>query len=68
VKGHKLKFTNDSLLIGTIYQGRWQKNFEEGGQWKNQGREIAQISLPLLYQWRVRGRWVTVLHLGLTSR
>jgi len=26
-----------------------------GGQWKIQDREITLISLPLLYQWQVRG-------------
>jgi len=37
--------------------GRRQKNFCWGGQWKNQDREIAPISLPLLlYQWRVKVR------------
>jgi len=28
----------------------------ERGQWKNQDREIAPISLPLFDQWRVRRR------------
>jgi len=37
-------------------QGCRQKNFKgEGAQCKNQDQEIAQISLPLLFQWRGRG-------------
>jgi len=38
-----------------------------GGQWKNQDREIAPISLSLYYQWRVIGGALG-MHLGLTSR
>jgi len=32
------------------------KKIFRGSQWKIQDRQIASISLYLLYQWRVRGR------------
>jgi len=38
-----------------VLQGRLQKIFQGGGQWKNQDREMAPVSLPLLDQWRIKG-------------
>jgi len=37
-------------------KGVGRKTFGGRGQRKHQDREIASISLPLFYQWRVRGR------------
>jgi len=42
-------------LMHNVIKGVGRNIFREGSM-ENQGREIALISLPLLYQWRVRGR------------
>jgi len=44
------------LNVLLSFKGVGRKIFGRSGQKEHQDREIAPISLPSFYQWRVRGR------------
>jgi len=63
-----LKFNQFCPRMFARGQGRRQKNFQgRGGKWKNQDREIAPISLPLLISGELGAQWsYTQAHLRRT--
>jgi len=58
------------VIFSNVHRGLKSRasaeKFPGGEQWKIQDRELALISLPLFYQWCVRG--ALGMHPGLTSK
>jgi len=54
-----ISFVNSLLKVQSrTVQGRWQKNFQGEGDNEIKDRKIAQLNLPLLYQYHL---WFTAL-------